>query len=294
MSMPLETPPALITFDFTGTLFEPRSSVGVLYRQVICAEAARESAACGEAADSLSVAALDAAFRSAYAAADEAHPCFGAGCLSSEAWWRGVVEATIVGAAGPDVFPALAPALPPAFDELFGSTFVSAQGWRPLPSALESLQALSEWRAAQPAARRPCVGVISNWDERLPQLLDALGAARHFDFVLTSREVGAEKPAALIFERARELARVPAGARALHIGDSVGNDVAGAAAVGWEAVYAKPAAKRARLGAAERAALEALPHHYVEDLSGLLPLIGITGGPPAGSGGLAELRDTPD
>ena len=119
----------------------------------------------------------------------------------------------------------------------------------------------------QPAARRPCVGVISNWDERLPQLLDALGAARHFDFVLTSREVGAEKPAALIFERARELAGVPAGARALHIGDSVGNDVAGAAAVGWEAVYAKPAAKRARLGAAERAALEALPHHYVEDLS---------------------------
>ena len=69
MSVPLETPPALITFDFTGTLFEPRSSVGVLYRQVICAEAARESAACGEAADSLSVAALDAAFRSAYAAA---------------------------------------------------------------------------------------------------------------------------------------------------------------------------------------------------------------------------------
>ena len=294
MSVPLETPPALITFDFTGTLFEPRSSVGVLYRQVICAEAARESAACGEAADSLSVAALDAAFRSAYAAAAEAHPCFGAGCLSSEAWWRGVVEATIVGAAGPDVFPALAPALPPAFDELFGSTFVSAQGWRPLPSALESLQALSDWRAAQPAARRPCVGVISNWDERLPQLLDALGAARHFDFVLTSREVGAEKPAALIFERARELAGVPAGARALHIGDSVGNDVAGAAAVGWEAVYAKPAAKRARLGAAERAALEALPHRYVEDLSGLLPLIGITGGPPAGSGGLAELRNTPD
>ena len=54
------------------------------------------------------------------------------------------------------------------------------------------------------------------------------------------------------------------------------------------------AAKRARLGAAERAALEALPHRYVEDLSGLLPLIGITGGPPAGSGGLAELRNTPD
>ena len=75
---------------------------------------------------------------------------------------------------------------------------------------------------------------------------------------------------------------------------AVGNAVAGAAAVGWEAVYAKPAAKRARLGAAERAALEALPHRYVEDLSGLLPLIGITGGPPAGSGGLAELRNTPD
>ena len=276
MTAPIEAP-ALITFDFTGTLFEPRSTVGKIYRQVLCTEAARESAACGEAADSLSVAALDAAFRSAYAAAAEAHPCFGAGSLSSEVWWRGVVESTIVGAAGPDVFPALASALPLAFDELFGSTFVSAQGWRPLPSAVESLQALSAWRAAQPAARRPCVGVISNWDERLPRLLDALGAASYFDFVLTSREVGVEKPAPLIFDRARELAGVSADARAVHIGDSVGNDVAGAAAVGWEAIYAKSAAKRARLGAAERAALDAVPHRYVEDLSGLLPLLGCTG-----------------
>ena len=267
----------MITFDFTGTLFEPRSTVGKIYRQVLCTEAARESAACGEAADSLSVAALDAAFRSAYAAAAEAHPCFGAGSLSSEVWWRGVVESTIVGAAGPDVFPALASALPLAFDELFGSTFVSAQGWRPLPSAVESLQALSAWRAAQPAARRPCVGVISNWDERLPRLLDELEVASHFDFVLTSREVGVEKPAPLIFDRARELAGVSADARAVHIGDSVGNDVAGAAAVGWEAIYAKSAAKRARLGAAERAALDAVPHRYVEDLSGLLPLLGCTG-----------------
>jgi putative hydrolase of the HAD superfamily len=276
MTAPIEAP-ALITFDFTGTLFEPRSTVGKIYRQVLCTEAARESAACGEAADSLSVAALDAAFRSAYAAAAEAHPCFGAGSLSSEVWWRGVVESTIVGAAGPDVFPALASALPLAFDELFGSTFVSAQGWRPLPSAVESLQALSAWRAAQPAARRPCVGVISNWDERLPRLLDELEVASHFDFVLTSREVGVEKPAPLIFDRARELAGVSADARAVHIGDSVGNDVAGAAAVGWEAIYAKSAAKRARLGAAERAALDAVPHRYVEDLSGLLPLLGCTG-----------------
>ena len=276
MTAPIEAP-ALITFDFTGTLFEPRSTVGKIYRQVLCTEAARESTACGEAADSLSVAALDAAFRSAYAAAAEAHPCFGAGSLSSEVWWRGVVESTIVGAAGPDVFPALASALPLAFDELFGSTFVSAQGWRPLPSAVESLQALSAWRAAQPAARRPCVGVISNWDERLPRLLDELEVASHFDFVLTSREVGVEKPAPLIFDRARELAGVSADARAVHIGDSVGNDVAGAAAVGWEAIYAKSAAKRARLGAAERAALDAVPHRYVEDLSGLLPLLGCTG-----------------
>ena len=276
MTAPIEAP-ALITFDFTGTLFEPRSTVGKIYRQVLCTEAARESAACGEAADSLSVAALDAAFRSAYAAAAEAHPCFGAGSLSSEVWWRGVVESTIVGAAGPDVFPALASALPLAFDELFGSTFVSAQGWRPLPSAVESLQALSAWRAAQPAARRPCVGVISNWDERLPRLLDELEVASHFDFVLTSREVGVEKPAPLIFDRARELAGVSADARAVHIGDSVGNDVAGAAAVGWEAIYAKSAAKRARLGAAERATLDAVPHRYVEDLSGLLPLLGCTG-----------------
>ena len=48
------------------------------------------------------------------------------------------------------------------------------------------------------------------------------------------------------------------------------------AAVGWEAIYAKPAAKWAKLGAAERATLDAVPHRYVEDLSGLLPLLGCT------------------
>ena len=81
MTAPIEAP-ALITFDFTGTLFEPRSTVGKIYRQVLCTEAARESAACGEAADSLSVAALDAAFRSAYAAAAEAqeHRCHHGPC----------------------------------------------------------------------------------------------------------------------------------------------------------------------------------------------------------------------
>ena len=133
------------------------------------------------------------------------------------------------------------------------------------------LTALTAFRAAQPVAGRLRVGVLSNWDERLPQLLDALGATPHLDFVLTSRQAAVEKPAAEIFARARELGGVAPGARAVHVGDSVGTDVRGAATAGpgWEAVYVK---KRIKEG--ERAELDATPHTHLEDLSDLPRLLG--------------------
>jgi len=53
--------------------------------------------------------------------------------------------------------------------------------------------------------------------------------------VVTSSEFGARKPDPSIFAGALELAGVPA-AKALHVGDSLEDDVAGARAAGIEAV----------------------------------------------------------
>lgn len=73
--------------------------------------------------------------------------------------------------------------------------------------------------------------VVSNWDCSLPDWLGTAGLLGHVDAVVTSAEVGAAKPDRAIFERALDVARAEPG-EAVHVGDSLENDVAGARAAG--------------------------------------------------------------
>ncbi len=73
--------------------------------------------------------------------------------------------------------------------------------------------------------------VVSNWDCSLPDWLRRAGLLEHVDAVVTSAEVGAAKPDRAIFERALDVARAEPG-EAVHVGDSLENDVAGARAAG--------------------------------------------------------------
>lgn len=77
--------------------------------------------------------------------------------------------------------------------------------------------------------------VVSNWDVSLHGVLEDLGLRAAIDRVLTSAEAGARKPSPVIFEQALALAGVPAPA-AIHVGDSLAEDVAGARAAGIEPV----------------------------------------------------------
>jgi putative hydrolase of the HAD superfamily len=90
--------------------------------------------------------------------------------------------------------------------------------------------------AARAAGRR--LVVVSNWDVSLNEVLDRLGLAPMLDGVVTSAAVGVRKPSPEIFERALELAGVAAD-EAVHVGDSLAEDVAGARAAGIEAVLIK-------------------------------------------------------
>jgi len=79
--------------------------------------------------------------------------------------------------------------------------------------------------------------VVSNWDVSLHDMLRTTGLAAIVDGAISSAEAGARKPAPEIFRRA--LALVPgadAGPVALHAGDSLLLDVAGALAAGLGAV----------------------------------------------------------
>lgn len=77
--------------------------------------------------------------------------------------------------------------------------------------------------------------VVSNWDISLHAVLGNVGLRRLLDGILTAAEAGARKPAPAIFERALELAGVAA-SEAIHVGDSLEEDVAGARAAGIEPV----------------------------------------------------------
>lgn len=90
--------------------------------------------------------------------------------------------------------------------------------------------ALSEWRE-----RGLRLVVASNWDISLHGVLDRVGLGRLLDGVVTSAEVGARKPAPAIFAQALGIAGVPAD-EAIHVGDTVEEDVRGARAAGIEAV----------------------------------------------------------
>jgi putative hydrolase of the HAD superfamily len=72
---------------------------------------------------------------------------------------------------------------------------------------------------------------VSNWDCSLADWLGPAGLLEHVEAVVTSAEVGVGKPGRAIFERALAIAGVEPG-EAVHVGDSLENDVAGARAAG--------------------------------------------------------------
>ena len=126
--------------------------------------------------------------------------------------------------------------------------------YRLFPEVLEVLDELRK--------RGVTVGVVSNWSERLPALLTALGVADRFQFVVTSAEMRAEKPERAIFERALFRAGVPP-EEALHVGDHLDRDVRGALGAGLRAALVD------RQGAAN--APEGVP--VLADLGGILGLV---------------------
>lgn len=75
------------------------------------------------------------------------------------------------------------------------------------------------------------LAIVSNWDVSLHEVLDRTGLRPRVDVVVASAELGAQKPATAPFARALEELGVPAG-EAMHAGDSVAEDVAGALAAG--------------------------------------------------------------
>jgi putative hydrolase of the HAD superfamily len=104
---------------------------------------------------------------------------------------------------------------------------MDALEFEPYPDAIPALRALR--------GQGLTLVIASNWDCSLPDWLGPPGLIELVDGVVTSADARAAKPDAAVFLRALEVAGV-AREEALHVGDSVENDVEGARAAGIQAL----------------------------------------------------------
>jgi len=116
---------------------------------------------------------------------------------------------------------------------------LAALRFRAYPEAPGALRALRR------AGHR--IVVASNWDVSLHEALRETGLAPLVDGAISSAEAGAAKPDPRIFARVLALAGGSDPREALHAGDSLAHDVAGARAAGLRPVLVARGARPARV-----------------------------------------------
>ena len=79
------------------------------------------------------------------------------------------------------------------------------------------------------------LGLISNWQRGLNCFCEELGIAPYFDVIVSSADVGYEKPDPRIFSEALTRLRTSP-EETLHVGDSIDDDIGGAKAAGLDAL----------------------------------------------------------
>jgi len=195
-----------VLFDAVGTLMQLREPVGLTYASLTGGGDAQR---------------LDAAFRAALrsrppmvfpdlprAAVDAAE----------RRWWHALVR---------EVFATAGAALPAGGFDVLWQHYAGPAAWCAAPGATQLLRRLRDH------GRR--VGLVSNFDHRLPAVLAALGLAPLLDVVVRPADAAAAKPDARIFALALQRLGVTA-ADAVYVGDDAHDDIAGAGAAGLRVI----------------------------------------------------------
>lgn len=200
----------LITLDANNTLLRVRGSVGNLYRKV-----AKQY---GQSFDEKE---LDNEFIKAYKIYNKKYPNFGVDHnITTQCFWYKIVRATFVnsGLKDDDLISKIASSL--------YQDFALSKNWELFDDVHPVLQHLK--------TKGYTLGIVSNFDERLPTILEGLGVLEYFSFVLCSTEVKVAKPLPGIFNLALQKAGVEP-VEALHVGDNLMLDYNAAKAVGMSA-----------------------------------------------------------
>ncbi len=194
-----------IFFDAGGTLFKPHPSVGEVYAEVAHRHGLKADCQI-----------IETIFHSLWKERDGLAGLAGhSGEKEEKKWWRALVW---------DVFSKIGQIadFDTFFDELY-DRFAQPQVWRLFPDVFPVLQEAKK--------RKLTVGIVSNWDSRLFGICEGLGLSPYLDFILASAVVGAAKPNSKIFLEALRRAQVLP-EEAVHVGDSLIDDIWGAEQVG--------------------------------------------------------------
>lgn len=200
----------VVFFDAADTLFHVKGSVAEIYL--------RHAAEFGFAQRPESLSAIKHAFGRAFR--DAPPPIFAATepaqiKHSERLWWFDIVH---------NVFYRVG--MFERFDDFFERVFhvfEEPESWQLFPETAQTLAALK--------AHGVELGIISNFDSRLFSVIRGLGLADMFDTVTISSLAQAAKPAPKIFQLALDKHAVDP-EEALHIGDSLRDDVEGARKAG--------------------------------------------------------------
>jgi putative hydrolase of the HAD superfamily len=195
----------VVFFDVGGTLVEVNGSVGEIY---------------GRFARRYGIDRDPAAMTDAFSRSFREQPplAFPRGAPEGELqrlerdWWRRLVL---------EVIPWF-----PEFDAFFNEVYEFFRGreaWRLFDDVIPTLAELKN--------RGLRLAIISNYDSRIDDLLQDFEIERFFDGIHISSRIGAAKPDGHIFLSALRYHHVKP-QRALHVGDSLREDVEGASAVG--------------------------------------------------------------
>jgi len=200
--------PRAVFFDAAGTLFEVRGSVGEVYASALEKHSIKIDAH-----------EIEARFRKTFSLQPPL-------AFSPELddvrrrvlernWWRDLVVRVVA----PD---GTFPSFDDFFDELF-EHFRTGDAWR----------VFQDTRPALDRLRRDGykLGIISNFDSRLDDVLSALGLNEYFTSVVISSRAGFAKPDPRIFVAAAESVGLES-SECVHIGDSLHEDFEGAQSSG--------------------------------------------------------------
>ena len=195
----------LITLDAYGTLYQPRHSIANQYLHL-----AKESGLqCNTSPEHFSQ-----YFNRAFKAQSASHPNYGKAIgMTPETWWATVISEAFR--------PLLQPGheLPKPLTGMLLRRFSGSEAYELFSDTKEFFQQIRSWRQGENPHVGPSqlvVGVLSNSDPRITQVLRGLGLTigkdsgeepADIDFVLTSYELGHEKPSSVAFAKAEGVAR---------------------------------------------------------------------------------------